>query len=81
MECPCCKQELKLASNNAFMNADVYRQQNRVLTTCCDQMILITPVRSYRVSPSYSKEIEDDWGNIKKNKQVWFKRDKEKAYH
>jgi len=70
--CPYCGQELQLADNAAFTNADIYHITNRVLTTCCDQFVLVIPKRSYEIRPSHTRIHIDDWGN-KKVTPLWIK--------
>lgn len=75
-QCPICGGELDLANNMAYRNADTYDVTNRVLTECCDQFVNIIPIRSFRIEPSYSRALEDDWGNEKVNKNFWYKEPK-----
>ena len=64
MKCPNCEQELDLMPNNAFLNAEIYQRANRVVTNCCNTMIIIAPKITFDIySYTGTNILEDDWGN------------------
>lgn len=67
MICPHCNKNLKLAPNNAFMNAEIYGNPNKVITLCCNKMVVISRRIMFDITASNSTEKDDDWGNSIKN--------------
>lgn len=64
MECPHCEQEMTLAPNNAYRNAEVYGGSNVVLTTCCAKFVSVSTTVIFKTNKVYGSErTEDDWGN------------------
>jgi hypothetical protein len=61
--CPHCNQSLKLAPNNAFLNAEIYGNINRVVTVCCKNVVTISRKITFEIGKSSSDIKEDDWGN------------------
>lgn len=68
MFCPHCQHELKLAPNNAFRNAEIYGTTNKVYTLCCNKLVTISRVISFKVNKSSETPDQDDWGNKQKIK-------------
>lgn len=61
MECPHCKQELKLAPR-VLWNVDQYQNFALAATECCGNGVDVQPIRSYRVTRYAGAATEDDWG-------------------
>lgn len=61
MECPHCKDKLKVASY-CFSNADIFSQSCAATTECCGRLVTIRPIRKFEVTINKSGKTEDDWG-------------------
>ncbi len=68
-KCPACNEELRLVENqNTYRNAQTYGGSNTVLTTCCNNIITVSAVTTYRhrFNTHNNEYGEDDWGNVRK---------------
>lgn len=64
MECPHCKQELRLR-DPVLHNVRTYGNTARAATLCCGHGVYVSRVISYRIQPMQEPAFkgEDDWGN------------------
>lgn len=60
MKCPHCDQELK-ADMTAFYNVETYGKSAVARTMCCERLVTISRVTTFRVS-KYEGQEKDDWG-------------------
>jgi RNase P subunit RPR2 len=58
--CPNCHKELVVPSY-AYGNVDAYDSTVHVTTECCGTIVTMYQVRTYKVSKSHKRDV-DDWG-------------------
>lgn len=61
MECPHCKEELKIPPR-AFRAIEAYNSGVHVTTECCDKMIFLSGEMRFSARQADSRYTEDDWG-------------------
>lgn len=61
MKCPVCEKELEVPTR-AIHNVDAYGNPVRVLTECCDTIIVLEPIRRYTARKYTGDETCDGWG-------------------
>lgn len=61
MKCPVCEKELEVPSC-VVHNIDAYGKAKKILTECCDTIIVLEPIRSYTARKYTGNETCDDWG-------------------
>jgi hypothetical protein len=63
MRCPICKKEFNPVSEVVFLNAARYGNPATILSKCCNKIVRVVPIRSYRLEDA-SYKTEYDWGNV-----------------
>jgi iron only hydrogenase large subunit-like protein len=62
MKCPNCNRIAKVPEV-ALINTDTYDRTVKVRVSCCNKIVFLSPVRSYRLDLYREKDGEkDDWG-------------------
>jgi RNase P subunit RPR2 len=59
MDCPNCNKPVIIPARATF-NADQYSKACHTIVECCGAIIVLMPIRSYRLQASDA--LEDDWG-------------------
>lgn len=61
MECPHCKNELKIPPR-AYRHVETYSRTARVATECCEKLIVLSGSMIFRVRTGDDQASVDDWG-------------------
>lgn len=60
VDCPNCKKPIQVKIGR-WWNCDRYQESARVRTYCCNTLIILQPVRKWRVQPYQGNDKQDDW--------------------
>ena len=71
MECPYCKQELKVPPY-AINNTLIYGSVAHVRTMCCQKPIALHRVQSIKYTKDYTTNLKDDWGEPYDHRHILF---------
>ena len=61
MQCLYCEKELVIPINSQ-LNMDNYHNSCVTIIECCEELISVIPITSYKVTKYIGDKTEDDWG-------------------